>query len=147
MSQGDDELFFYAGATAPVGCGMTCLSTTNKGAFLVSFNVNYRGIYLLNGAGTAVASSTFLGESAWETVSISYTRGTTNTWVVAWKGAVVITYSDQGNADWVLQAGSYWGFGARDGGGSGDFSISQVQLLLAPSMRKCIGWSYVFGRI
>ena len=143
MSGNGDELNFYAGASAPVGCGVSC-SGSGNGGVVVGFDVysgfgggagrTGPGIYLMNSAGTIVASAAFSANSAWESVSITYTQGTTNTWVVSWKGSVVLSYSDPTNPSWVSSAGNYWGFGARDGAATGNFYISLVSLLLAPAI-------------
>ena len=141
MSGNADEVNFYAGASAPVGCGVAC-NPAGNGGVVVGFEIypsfgggagrTGAGIYMKNGAGVIVASAAFSANSAWESVSITYTQGTTNTWVVSWKGSVVLSYSDPTNPSWVSSAGNYWGFGASSGGLTGDFFIRQVSLLLAP---------------
>lgn len=138
MSGVADELFFYTGASAPVGCAAGCRSGNNFGGVSVGFEMytdslggagrSGPGIYLTNGAGTMVASAAFSGNGVWETVTIAYTRGTSDTWVVSWKGDIVLTYSDPDNMNWALTSGNYWGIGARSGGATGDFFLSQVGL-------------------
>lgn len=129
-----DELFFFAGASAPLIAGVMSRTGTNNGGIVLGFVVYRfglaRGIYLMNAASTIVASADFSTDSAWEDVTISYTRGTSNTWVVSWKGSIVLTYSDPNNPSWVSSAGNYWGFGGRTGGASGNFYIRQVTLTL-----------------
>ena len=141
MMGGDgDELFFYVGASGPVGCGVSCNPITNNGGVVVGFDVfslfgggarrTGAGIYLMNGAGKIVASAAFSANNAWETVTIIYSQGTSNTWVVTWKGDTVLTYSDANNTNWVSSAGNYWGFGGRDGGATGNFFIGSVNLII-----------------
>ena len=146
MTKGTEELFFFAGVSSPIGCGVSC-TTSNNGGVVVGFDVNTAfsggagrtgvGIYLMDSTGAIVAAAPFSGNSAWETVTITYTKGTTNTWVVTWKGVSVITYSDPSNPSWVSSAGNYWGFGGRDGGATGNFYITQVNLFLGKAELLC----------
>ena len=135
-----DGLIFFVGASDAVGQEL-CVSCA-KGGVAVSFNIypgwssgsySGAGIYLMNGAGTLVASAPFSANSAWESVTITYNRGVTNTWVVSWKGNVVITYSDPTNPRWVPYAGNYWGIGAFSGGAGAIFKIQQVSLSAVPT--------------
>ena len=87
------------------------------------------GIYLVNSAGVVVASASFTVDNLWQTVEVVYTLSSTNTWVVSWKGSVVISYSDAQNAAWVAASGPYWGIGADAGGATGDFYIQKVALI------------------
>jgi len=143
MTEGADELYFFAGGSGPLPCGASCPGgETNKGAFVVGFDVypGYGGgaaqgqygpgIYLMDGSGTIVAAGPFSATDTWETVTISYTKGTTNTWVVTRNGQKVLSYSDPNNARWELSSGKHWGIGGRDGGATGDFYISHVSLTL-----------------
>ncbi len=148
MNGGGDEMFFYAGATDTITCGVSCYSlftTYNKGGVVVGFDAypgfgggggrSGLGIYLMNGAGSIVASSNvaFSANSVWESVTIAYTKGTTNTWVVSWKGMTVLTYSDPSNPGWVSSAGNYWGVGARVGSATGNFYIMGLSLAFSLS--------------
>ena len=95
----------------------------------VGFNALSGQMFLLNGFGSVVATAGFSAASTWETVTVSYLQGSTNTWMVTWKGNTVLTYSDPNNAKWVSSAGNYWGFGARVGAGpAGNFYVSQVAM-------------------
>ena len=125
-----DEVYFYAGSTS---------SLNNKGV-KISFYI-YAGfaggagrsgiaIYFIDSTGTIQASAPYSATGTYQQVSITYTRGTTNTWVVSLGGVTVLTYSDINSAAWLSAGGTYWGIGARDGGATGDFYVSNVNMLV-----------------
>ena len=71
------------------------------------------GIYLYNTAGTQIAGTVVtLTQNVWNTISINYNRGSFNTWSVTFNGAVIFTYSDTSNQQWIDSPvnGNYWGF-------------------------------------
>lgn len=126
-----DSLFFFAGCT-----GTPLNETDTQNGFLVSFDVysgftsggrTAPGIYLVSPAGT-VSTNSFTSNSTWENVTITYTKGTTNTWQVSWRGTTVITYSDSTNNTWLTTSGKYWGIGARTGGLGTDFYIRRINM-------------------
>lgn len=121
MSTGGNELFFYVGYEDDGDWGGVHVR------YAVTFNLNQNKIFLKK-AGTPVATADFSGSGNWEAVSIAYTKGTSNTWVVSWKGNNVITYSDNDNANWVRSSGNHWGFGAWVGSTSADMYIKDVNL-------------------
>lgn len=123
MSTGGDELYFYAGGTSSTGG----VSSSVDAAYVVTFNVYQNKIYLKK-AGNILASADFAGNGKWEAASVSYTKGTSNTFVVSWKGNNVITYSDNDNANWVGSSGNYWGFGAWDGTTPADMFLRDVSM-------------------
>lgn len=125
-----DAMYFFCGTnTANV------MEGTAANGFILAFQIYTggglsQGIYLRRGDAAVVASygtSGFLA-SAWQSVAVYYTRGTTNTWSINWNGTNVITYSDPNNASYIANSGSYWGFGFRDGGAVGSAWVRRVQL-------------------
>lgn len=120
MSTGGNEFFFY------VGHGDGDWGGVNV-RYAVVFNLVQNKIYLKK-AGTTVATADFSASGNWEAVSIAYTKGTSNTWVVSWKGNNVITYSDNDIANWVRSSGNYWGFGAWDSAKTANMYIKDVTL-------------------
>ena len=97
MSGGADEVFFAAGATGPLSCGVSCPGS-NNGAVVIGFDIYGGfgggagvfgpGIYLMNAAGAIVASAKLnVGDGTWQTFTITYAKGTSNTWVVAKGGS------------------------------------------------------------
>jgi hypothetical protein len=130
-----DALYFYCGSNT---------STTNRGlgidgSYGVSFQVqpnNNTGINLYNSSGTRVASSglnNWINNFQWIPVTISYTRGTVNTWVINMNGSDIITYSDPSNATWLTTAGNFWGIGAWCNTSSMDAFIRRVELSFTPN--------------
>jgi hypothetical protein len=86
------------------------------------------GTYLFNSAATSLVKAAFATANTWQPVTITYTKGTVNTWVVNMNGADVITYSDPNNASWLASSGTYWGIGARSGGLTGDFYVRRINM-------------------
>lgn len=127
---GADGLFAFFGSNS-----LNIIEGGGYNSFTLGFQIytgggKARGIYLHNGAGTQVgfyATSGFIA-SAWQPVYVYYTKGTTNTWKINWNGTDVITYSDPNNASFITNAGSYAGFGFRDGGVSGSAYVRHVQV-------------------
>ena len=126
---GADGLFAFFGSNS-----LAIAEAGGNNSFTIAFHIytgggKSQGIYLYNGAGTEVgfyATSGFIA-SAWQPVYVYYTKGTTNTWKINWNGTDVITYSDPNNASFITNAGTYAGFGFRDGGVTGSAYIRHVQ--------------------
>jgi hypothetical protein len=86
------------------------------------------GIYFfLNGTQIGFYSVN-VGDNIYNNATITYTKGTTNTWVVTYKGTNVLTYSDTANATWLTASGSYWGFASRNGGLTHDAYIKNFSI-------------------
>jgi hypothetical protein len=130
-----DAMFFY--------CGSTSTSFNNGSGTSSSYGVNFQvygsviasGVYINNNSGTALAYSGdthWLGLGMWVPITITYTRGVTNTWVINLSGTDIITYSDPNNATWLASAGNYWGVGAWNGGASMNSYIRRVELTYVP---------------
>jgi hypothetical protein len=131
-----DALYFYCGSNS---------STTDRGlgingSYGVSFQVSNGspiGVNLYNSSGTLVASSglnNWLNTFQWNYLTISYTRGTINTWVINMNGSNIITYSDPSNATWLTTAGNFWGIGAWCNTSSMDAFIRRVELSFTPNI-------------
>ena len=127
-----DSLFFFAGCT-----GIPQYETDTQNGFLVAFDVysgfvsggqTAPGIYLVSPNAGTVTTSAFTANSAWENVTVTYTKGTVNTWQVSWRGTNVMTYSDSNNSTWLTTSGQYWGIGARTGGLAANFYIRRVNM-------------------
>lgn len=97
-----------------------------------------QGIYLMNtswsgttaGAVAYSSNTSFVNNNAFNSqITVIYTKGTTNTWVIQVNGTTVITYSDSSNASWVSStSGSYWGISGFCGGLSMYAFIQSVYL-------------------
>jgi hypothetical protein len=126
-----DGLCFYMGGT-----NYSITEVIPSNGYAVSLQVwtgdgLTRGIHLINNSGTRVvtpASTLALCNGTWTTVQITYTKGTTNTWLVSYGGTNYVTYSDPNNTSWLGVAGSYYGFGARTGGSTGSFYIRRFSV-------------------
>ena len=134
---GSDGLYFFCGATGVTGNSL--LEVTSNGSFMLSFIVyspNTIGIHLRNSSSTTVSYvplTNWVASSSWDPVTITYTRGIVNTWIVNFNGADIITYSDSGNETWrASTSGSNWGIGSRSGGGDMTSYIRRVQLTYVP---------------
>ena len=135
-STNGDALWFFVGANA-----LTGVEVNANNGFIVDFQVYgssgfaSQGIALVNNSSTNVAASyytQYIGAGIWVPVTVTYTRGTVNTWVVNVSGIDVITYSDTNNTSWLSSSGSYWGFGARTGGATMNAYIRRVELSYTP---------------
>jgi hypothetical protein len=134
-----DALFFFAGCT-----GLPQFETDTQNGFLVTFDVysgfvsggrTAPGIYLVSPNAGTVTTSAFTVNSTWENVTVTYTKGTVNTWQVSWRGTNVMTYNDSNNSTWLTTSGQYWGIGARTGGLGANFYIRRVNMsYTGPSM-------------
>ncbi len=119
-------------------CGSTALPTgeqDSQSGFQVSFQVLLQRIDLINNSNTFVSQSNYShwrDRGAWTPVTISYTRGNVNTWVVRVNGIDVITYSDPNNGGWIGTSGSLWGFAARNGNSTMNWYIRRVELSYTP---------------
>ncbi len=129
-TSGADALYAFVGSNS-----IDIAESGGNSAFTVAFQIytgggRARGIYLINGSGTVVASYSTSGfiASAWQSVYVYYIKGTSNTWKVNWNGTDVITYSDPNNATFIANSGTYSGFGFRDGGVAGTAYVRHVQL-------------------
>lgn len=124
-----DDLSFHMGLNTFSQVGVRA-----SPAFSVNIHVynptRARGIYLYNNSGTSVASWLVdTNQSSWRSITIIYTRSTTNTWRVYNNGILRITYSNSGNETWVANSGSYFGFGATTGGLNMDSYIRNVRVI------------------
>jgi hypothetical protein len=129
-SSGADGLYAFFGSNS-----IDIIESGGSNSFTLAFQIytgggKSRGIYLINGSGTVVASYLTSGfiASAWQSVYVYYTKGTTNTWNVYWNGTNIFTYSDPNNATFITNAGTYTGIGFRDGGVAGTAYVRHLQL-------------------
>lgn len=124
-----DDLSFHMGLNTFSAVGVRA-----SPAFAVNIHVytpnRARGIYLYNDSGTNVA--TYLvdtNQSTWRSITIIYTRSTTNTWRIYNMGILRITYSNPNNETWITNSGTYFGFGATTGGLNMDSYIRNVRVV------------------
>lgn len=129
-SSGADGLYTFFGSNS-----LDISESGGSNSFTLAFQIytgggRAQGIYLINGAGTIVASYATSGfiANAWQPVYVYYTKGTTNTWNVFWNGTNIFTYSDANNATFITNAGTYTGIGFRDGGVAGTAYVRHLQL-------------------
>jgi hypothetical protein len=149
-----DGLYFFCGGTAPQPSSGT-LNYTNYGAsgvnaYVINFqiyngNVQQKpGVYLLsnfadkttvthNGLLAYNGNTQWLGSNRFIPVTIKYTRGSVNTWVINVNGQDVITYNDHNNAYWRTVAGNYWGIGSYIGGATANVVFRSVELSYTPT--------------
>ncbi len=118
LSGGADATSFNIGASNSSTSNMYG-DGPNSPAFCMCFQIYMSktpGIYFyLNGSQIGFYNVT-VNDNVYNSVTISYTKGTTNTWVVTYKGTNILNYSDSSNSSWLTTSGSYWGFGCRNGG-------------------------------
>lgn len=124
-----DDLSFHMGLNS-----FSAVGAVASPAFAVNIHVytpnRARGIYLYNDSGTNVA--TYLVDTnqfSWRSITIIYTRSTTNTWRIYNMGILRITYSNPNNETWVANSGSYFGFAANTGGLNMDSYIRNVRVV------------------
>lgn len=129
-TSGADGMFAFFGSNST-----NIIENGGYNSFCLGFQIytgggRAQGLYLMNGAGTVVASYATSGfiASAWQGVYVYYTKGTTNTWSVTWNGISVFTYSDPNNASFISNAGNLVGFGFRDGGSVGSAYVRHVSM-------------------
>lgn len=134
---GSDGLFFFCGATSVTGFAIYEVLSSNS--FMLTFSVyspNTIGIHLRNDSSTTVVLApltNWVADSNWYPVTVTYTRGTVNTWVVNFNGVDIITYSNVDNESWRSSiAGNNWGIGSRSGGGDMTSYIRKVELTYKP---------------
>ena len=131
---GADAMYFFCGSTALPSSELA----TSNGVHIVfegwSGNSSIpRGVSLIkNSTNLAADRKDFLTNGLWHKVTITYTRGAINTWVVNMYGQDIITYSDSSNESWINSSGSYWGIAARSGGSSMNAYVRQVELSFVP---------------
>lgn len=133
-----DGLFVFFGATA-LGTTLTTppWEQGGNGSWTLAFQIwsgaplsRAQGLYLLRPDSTVAASlatSGFLA-SAWQPVTITYTRGVTNTWRVRWNDTDALLHSDPNNATFAASTGTFNGIGFRDSGSVGTASVRNVHL-------------------
>jgi hypothetical protein len=134
-SQGADNIYAFFGSTT---------NNTNTSGILVNLQI-WPGY--TNGVGLAISgpnsqsyfntfnwvnTSGYLVQNNWIPVSIVYTKGTVNTWVVNHNGQY-FAYSDTSNATWLTSAGRFSGLGAHSGGTNTlNGFVRKVQLSIVP---------------
>jgi hypothetical protein len=74
----------------------------------------------------------WINSGNWVPVSISYTQGIINTWVINFNGVDAIVYSDTNNTSWLTTAGNYWGIGASNQGANSYKYIRRLELTYTP---------------
>jgi hypothetical protein len=137
---------YYYNGQADNGCNIFFGSTTGNNYFSAATNggitFNFQifstpGLQIYGPTGTLLSFTilNWLNQNNWIPVTITYTKGTVNTWVINHNGQY-ISYSDPNNTTWLnTQAGTYSGIGAH-GGGSGSTTINsfirKVQLSVVP---------------
>lgn len=124
-----DDLSFHMGLNTFSAVGVRA-----SPAFSVNIHVynptRTRGIYLYNDSGTSVANYIVdTNQTVWRSITIIYTRSTTNTWRIYNMGILRITYSNPNNETWVTNSGTYFGFGATTGGLNMDSYIRNVRVV------------------
>ena len=88
------------------------------------------GIALYRGTAWNAArfATTDLMVAAYRRVDVLYNRSATDTWIVKYRGAEVLRYSDPAVERWRENSGPFLGFGARTGASAGTFAIRRVEL-------------------
>lgn len=132
-------IYFFVGGTGFPGknADLDCYVPPN--GFTVQFEayngLTPQGINIINSKPSLVASyptTAWINAYTWNSVTISYTRGITNTWVINFNDQDVITYSDPNNAMWLANAGNYWGIGANNQGATMNSYIRRLELNYKP---------------
>ena len=132
-------IYFFCGGTGvpAVKLALDCYVPPN--GFTVQFEayagVTPQGINIINSTPSIVASyptTAWINDSRWNAVTINYTRGPVNTWVINFNSQDVLTYSDPNNAMWLTTAGSYWGIGANNQGVAMNSYIRRLELNYTP---------------
>ena len=99
------------------------------------------GINFVDTTGTTVifnATTGWINAVSWIPVSITYQRGTYNTWTINYNGSLLYTYSDPQNQNWISKCGNYWGFGGFCGGAHCDQYIRKVTMTTSNSISKTL---------
>jgi hypothetical protein len=133
--QADNACHIFFGSTT----GSNYFTSASTGGITFNFQIfSTPGLMIYGPTGTLLKSFpiNWLNQNNWIPVTITYTKGTINTWVINHNGQY-IGYSDSNNTTWLnTQAGTYSGIGAH-GGGSGSTTINsyirKIQLSIIPS--------------
>lgn len=132
ISGSADGFFIYIGPFLSQLSASTVIEANGGSGFIIDFQIytsRTRGIYLFQGTTQRAFYSTLSHiAAAWQSCTLTYTKGVTNTWNLVWNGTSVWTYSDSGNNAWLGTSGPIWGFGFRDGGAVGQSYVRRVQL-------------------
>jgi hypothetical protein len=132
-------IYFFCGGTGFPGrnAALDCYIPPN--GFTVQFEAyagnTPQGINIINSTPSLVVNyptTMWITDSRWHAVTITYTRGVINTWVINFNGQDVITYSDPNNTSWLTTAGSYWGIGANNQGANMNSVIRRLELNYTP---------------
>jgi hypothetical protein len=132
-------IYFFCGGTGFPGrnAALDCYVPPN--GFTVQFEAyaggTPQGINLINSTPALVVNyptTMWINDSRWHAVTITYTRGVVNTWVINFNGQDVITYSDPNNTSWLTTTGSYWGIGANNQGANMSSVIRRLELNYTP---------------
>jgi hypothetical protein len=153
-NQSGDGFYFFCGANSINNASGTNMSnygnSTGNNAYFVDFHIytgngNYRsGIYLLDNNSTGAASSKigqvafspftdWRADNNYHKITITYTKGSVNTWVVNVNGVDALTYSDPNNTAWLSSSGSYWGIGQMTGAATFSMYLRSLELSYIPS--------------
>jgi hypothetical protein len=97
------------------------------------------GILAHSGDVQALADVTFVP------ITITYNKGTSNTWVINVNGKDVITYNDPNNAAWLSTAGSNWAIGSYSGGATFWSVLRSVELSYTPDTTEPLYSSRLLG--
>jgi hypothetical protein len=131
--------YFFVGGTAIPAYNSTLDCDVISGGYIIQFEEyqgnTSKGINFIDNTPIVKVnypSTIWINNGNWYPVTISYTRGTIGTWVINFNGVDVITYSDTNNVSWLAQAGSYWGIGASNQGGTSTKYIRRLELSYVP---------------
>jgi hypothetical protein len=132
-------IYFFVGGTGYPGryASLDCYVPPN--GYTIQFEAyagsTSQGINIINNNPSVVINyptTVWINDGQWHAVTISYTRGTVNTWIVNFDGQDVITYSDPYNSSWLANAGNYWGIGANNQGANMSSFIRRLELNYVP---------------
>jgi hypothetical protein len=124
-SANQDEIFFFCGAPS---------SSTQFGGYIIQFDMYPRQVLLLDTTGALLKKSYtdyYYRNAVWNTVVISYKRGTVGTWTVNLNNQEILVYDDPNN-ETVTTGGDWWGIGARTSNQSMHAWIRGVELEYTP---------------
>jgi hypothetical protein len=151
-----DAIYFFVGShILPLDNG------TPYGGFLINFNVytdgRYKGVLIFNNSDQIVAfhpwtywvnsgtdGTTANGTHVWMPITITYTRGTENTWSICMGEREVLNFSDPNNDNWLTTSGDLWGIGARTGSGIMLSWIRGVELVYSEPRYQVPSYSSTF---
>lgn len=131
--------YLYNGGADYVMAFFGSPTTNSTGSFRIMIMIwtgytNGAGMYILNEAGAIVYFSpmNWLFQNNWISVTIAYTKGAVNTWVINHNGQY-FSYSNATNSTWLTTAGRFAGLLANSGGGQTLTAyVRKVQLSLVP---------------